>query len=557
MATTYSDEKLIEIALDPTLWTDSAGIAALKERYQGDDVFQDRLHGSLKDNRAGMDPVKFGRSLSYRLFGNTEPLTRKKNTAPGKLDRFHHISNGKATGVFDYEILQHILNTQKIIVVGGVLYIYNNGVFRPDRNNTRLYSMIRKCIYPQFQKATTEKRICDLIMRTDSIQVDADDLNSYPVYWVNFQNGMYDPLEEKMVPHDPKYLAVNQIPHSYYPDRKPKGETLHRWLRFIAPDNDDLVMLLEYCGYAMTTDTRQQKFLVLNGRGGTGKSTLIRLLETVIGRDNTSHISLKELNARFASYGLMGKLLNSCADLEVSALEDTSTLKKVLGEDALRVEAKGKDSISIHNYAKLIFSTNELPLVLNEKTNGFYRRLLVLNMDRSPEKTTPDFFEKLEGDVDYFIYYCMKALHGMLIMKTIKESAGSKRAVMELRKDSDTVEAWIMDEGMQNPDARTDRVKLFKAYEQYCEGQERKTLTRNGFYRALRTKGYQEKKIGGTRVFEGLGNRGSFLGQFSGAETDNQWQHIGDQGKNPFKTGQFGAEQGAESDYKTAPLKPA
>ena len=547
----YSDEKLIAIALDPTQWEDAAGIEALKKRFS-DRIFFDRLASSLPDNKVGMDYVKYGQSLRYRLFESTEPI-EKREAPGGELDRFHHISKGKPTGVFDYAILQHILNTKEIIVVGGLLYIYEGGVFRPDRNNTRLYAMIRECIYPQFQKATTEKRVCDLIMRTDAIQVEADDLNNYPVYWVNFQNGMYDPVEEKMIPHDPKYLAVNQIPHRYNPGHKPKGETMLQWLKFIAPENDDLVMLLEYCGYSMTIDTRQQKFLVLNGRGGTGKSTLIRLLETVVGRENTSHVSLKELGARFASFGLMGKLLNSCADLEVSALEDTSTLKKVLGEDALRVEAKGKDSISIHNYAKLIFSTNELPLVLNEKTNGFYRRLLVLNMDRAPDKTTPDFFEKLEGDIDYFIYYCMKALHGMLLMKTIKESDGSKRAVMELRKDSDTVEAWIADEGVKNPEARTDRVKLFKAYEEYCEGQERKALTRNGFYRAIRTKGFQEKKIGGTRVFEGLEIRGSFLGQFLPQDTGSEWRPVDDGGRNPFVMGQ----SGAELDYKTAPQKPA
>ena len=76
-------------------------------------------------------------------------------------------------------------------------------------------------------------------------------------------------------------------------------------------------MFLEYAGYCMTTDTRQQKFLMFTGEGGTGKSVFINLVAHAIGYANISSIDLKSLaDNRFSSFNLFQKLLNVCADID-------------------------------------------------------------------------------------------------------------------------------------------------------------------------------------------------------------------------------------------------
>ena len=57
-------------------------------------------------------------------------------------------------------------------------------------------------------------------------------------------------------------------------------------------------------------------------------------------------------------------------------------LKKAVGEDTLIYEKKGQDAIHFHSYAKLLFSTNEMPQNLEDKSDAFYRRLLILDMNR-------------------------------------------------------------------------------------------------------------------------------------------------------------------------------
>lgn len=432
-------------------------------------------------------------------------MSEKKERKPGALDRFHLFNDaGKITGVYDYEIFSYLMRENDMFVLGGVPYLYEGGYFKADISGAILSSMIRECIYPQYIKSSTIKRVFELFIKAVELQVTFDDLNKYPAHWVNFQNGFYDPISMKMIPHDPKYKAINQVQMPFEPDEKPAGAYMEEWLRFALDHPRNREMFLQFCGYCLTRDTRQQKFLVLLGEGGTGKSTAIRLPETIIGEENVSNISLLELTQRFSSYGLLGKLLNTCADLEVTALEDTSIIKKILGEDTIRAEAKGKDAFSFKSYAKLIFSTNELPIVKGERTNGFYRRLLVLPMDKVPEVKRPDLFDKLRQELPYFLHLCMDALHRMYQEGHITESEQSEEAVQRLRMDSDTIQAFIIDKANDNPEGRTERGALFRAYTDYCEETERQPLNRNGFYRAMRFKGYNEIKSCGERCFQGI-----------------------------------------------------
>lgn len=307
-----------------------------------------------------------------------------------------------------------------------------------------------------------------------------------------------------MYPHDPKYRSVNQIPHKFMPTGKPTGENLVEWLKFITPDEETKEMLMQFSGLCMTRDTRQQKFLILNGEGGSGKSTLIRLIELMIGTDNISNISLSQLSQRFSAYGLLGKLLNSCADLELSALEDTSTLKKCLGEDILFGEAKGKDGVSFKSYAKLIFSTNELPIVKGERTNGFYRRLLIIPMNRLPEKQDSDFFGKISGEIDWFIAECVHALERMYESGRITESGESREAVEALRCESDTVEAFLTDRTYKDQFEKIRKPELYRGYLDYCQDLERQPLTKQNFFRSMKAKGIGTIKTGGIEYFRGI-----------------------------------------------------
>ena len=119
------------------------------------------------------------------------------------LDRFHHFRGGQVSGVYDFRILEYLKAEKDIFILGGVPYIYCKGVFLRDQSGAELKTMIRDLIYPQFVKSPTIKRIYDLFVTDADLQADAEDLNDFPVTWINFRNGFYDPVNRVMVSHVP------------------------------------------------------------------------------------------------------------------------------------------------------------------------------------------------------------------------------------------------------------------------------------------------------------------------------------------------------------------
>lgn len=423
-------------------------------------------------------------------------FAEKKDKDSGEVTR-------KISGVFDYEIFKYITLTRSILVCGGVVYMYQDGIFVPDISGAKLKTAIRELIFPQYIKSNTIKRVFDLFLSAEELQTVPEEFNKQPDSWVCFRNGYYDPVSKKMIPHNPKWQTVNQLPHEYHPEEKPKGELIESWLNDVI-GADEREMILQYAGYCCTTDIRQQKYMIINGIGGTGKSTIIGLIENMIGVGNTTAIALDQLSQRFSSYGLMWKLLNSCADLKIDVLDDSSMIKKLSGEDFLMGEAKGRQAVPFKSYARLIFSTNELPLIKEERSDAFYRRLLVLPMNKKPEKQDPFFSEKLNDELDYFIHLCMDALGRLYESGLIHVAESSIKAVKQLRQDSDVVQAFLDAKTVTDANGKIERSELYTGFSNYCKEVERQALNRTNFFKALRNKNYPEGKIRGNWYFKNV-----------------------------------------------------
>lgn len=424
---------------------------------------------------------------------------------PLDLMQFHHVNdNGKIIGVFDYAIFEHIKAHYDIFVCGNP-YIYENGVYVPDYQGTKLKKIIREYLYPQYRKSRTINQIYNLLVEADELQKDFSELNCFPKSYANFQDCMIDIEIMQEIPHNPKFFSINQIPHKWQEIKKTTdGKEIEKFFDFIFTSIDDRQMLLEYAGYCLTVDTRQQRFLTLCGQGGTGKSVLIRLLEAAAGAKNISNVAMQDLNKRFSTSLLVAKTLNSCADLSVEALEDSSTMKKLIGEDKLMAENKGQNAFMFRNYSKLLFSTNSLPVVTAERTNGFFRRMLILKMDKQPDKPDIELADHLLLEINYFIKLSVQALHEMYQRGIITISENSKAAVLQMRKDSDVVEAWLSERCTIGSEFKIERTEAFEDFKKYCNEEERQPLTRNGFYSALRKKSFAESKGKTERYFVGL-----------------------------------------------------
>ena len=417
---------------------------------------------------------------------------------------FHNLDGkGNPSSVNDSRIYEYIKHTRHLFVIGGVLYIYEGGYYREDTRRTLVSTLIRGCILEYFVKSNTIKRIYELFLQDASLDMEAEDLNRYSGNWINFKNGMYNAKTGQLTDHRWDLYSTVQLPWPYDPKADHgSGLEIEKFLRYAIPADDDREMLLEYAGLCCTTDTRQQKMLIMCGDGGTGKSTVINLIQDIVGKRNCSNVPMSKLSERFTAVFMMGKLLNACADLEIDALDDVSIIKQLIGEDEIKAEHKGKEVFSFENFAKMLFSTNELPLVRNEKTDGFYRRLLVLTMNEKPAHRDTGLKDRLREELPYFLHICMQALKRMYARDAILVSENSVKATQQLRNDSDTIEAFLSECCVRASTAdQIPRSDLYDKYAEYCKDWDRQSHTKNNFFKALRNKGYPEAKSNGTYFF--------------------------------------------------------
>lgn len=426
-------------------------------------------------------------------------------------DKFIKVNSAGKKTVNDYAIYKYVKDTQPICIIGGVPYLYMGGVYERDDTGAKLKGIITECLAgnEDFITSHIQNRIYNLFINDPSLHCEMDDMNRYPAEWVVFNDTIYDPTTGNSIQHDPYYRMLNMVCADYpvviYSDKELKETKVYQWLSGLFPEEDDLEMVLEYLGYCLTIDTRQQKFLIIEGLPGSGKSLVIKAIGEIVGHRNVSSLALEKISHRFASYNLVGKLVNSCGDISTSAIDDITTIKQAIGEDYIQAEAKGKDAISFKPYAKMLFSSNGLPTINNEQSAGFYRRVLVAKARHNVEQTDPMFFEKvIQPDIDVLLHMILKALERMYQRGTILESEGSKQMVNEMWDNSDPVKAWLNDCTVRKSGERVSKPYAYTMFENYRFHLQVPQISRQTFYASLKAKGYSFVKSSGNEYIQDL-----------------------------------------------------
>ena len=136
------------------------------------------------------------------------------------LAQFHIFKNDNIKGPNDVLIRDYIKQNNHLFILGRIPYFYSNGCYRPNDQGHLLKKKIEQCLYREFRKAPTINRIYDLFIIDDDLNMTEKDLNKQPACWISFQNGYFDPIENRMVPHDPNYFTTSQVVASYDPKEK-------------------------------------------------------------------------------------------------------------------------------------------------------------------------------------------------------------------------------------------------------------------------------------------------------------------------------------------------
>lgn len=402
-------------------------------------------------------------------------------------------SKGTPLKVNARAIVDYFVNQGDVFVIGGDCYKYQDGAYVEASSFVR--SMIKDMI--MLDRFITQDQIMSvykLLADDYRLQKTSFELNS-DTDLINFTNGVWDIRTQQLLPHDSKYLQTLQIPHEVGA-YKPFTETrLYGFFQKTRLKKEDIDMILSYMAYCLTLKHGLKTFMVLKGRSNTGKSVLIRFIEALVGHQNTSALSMHELNMRFYPAQLYGKLLNACADNNSLPLQSIDSLKKITGGDLIMHEKKGKEPFFFTPFCKLVFSFNQMPLQLEEKSDAFYKRMRILSMENELFLNDAYVNDLCTNGVEEIIPYLLS----LLPVKEIKATATSNKLVEELRQDSDSIHAFIKKRCKLGEHEHSLKNDLYIAYVEYCNSIGREAHKKHGFMRALRSQGIKDARSPKTR----------------------------------------------------------
>ena len=292
-------------------------------------------------------------------------------------------------------------------------------------------------------------------------------------------------------------FCINRLPVSYRPDAAKPG----RWTRFLHEllYPEDIPTLQEFIGYCLVPTNAAQKMLLIIGNGGEGKSRLGRVLRALLGNNMTMSSLQKLATNRFAKADQEDMLLMLDDDMKMEALPDTNTLKVIVTlEGKTDLERKGRQSVQGDLYCRLMGLGNGSLTALYDKSDGFYRRQIVLQTRDRDENRVDDYTlgDRLAAEAEGILLWALEGLHRLIengYRFTISERARSN--LESVRREDNNILSFLESEGYVRFEQGTHATsrKLYESYRKWCEDNVEKPLAERTFTGYLKK---NESKLG-------------------------------------------------------------
>jgi putative DNA primase/helicase len=346
------------------------------------------------------------------------------------------------------------------------------------------------------------------------IQKPVSDINADP-FIINLKNGLLGVMDGSFNVHTPEHHSTVRIGASHDP-----GAVCPQFLSFLNSllNEREVWLIQEILGYLMIPVNKAQRSFLLVGAPNAGKSTLLSVIqEILLGSENVSNIPWQNLSDRFNKAELFGKLANIFADLPNKSLDDGGMFKALTGEDFISAERKNRNPFTFRPYARLVFSCNEIPRNYGDRSEGFYRRLLIIRFAKSvpEERRDPNLREKLASERDGIFEWALTGLKRLIDRNyQFTETESTHRELRQYKVDCNSALSFFEERCEIAADAECSREEVFAAYRDYCQKNGFVPMSQIRFNHDIET-AYQEVKRASDRLGKRRTWRGMRLGESS------------------------------------------
>lgn len=223
----------------------------------------------------------------------------------------------------------------------------------------------------------------------------------------------YHELDTSIAFANTKQLKTNYISHKLEYDLVEQPTPAYDALTSVLYSKEELQKLEWAIGSIIFGDSKNiQKFIVLYGGPGTGKSTMINIIQMMF-KDYYSVFESKALVSNSDSFALeafkSNPLIAIQHDGNLSRIEDNTRLNSIVSHETLRVNEKFKPTYSSRFNSFIIMGTNS-PVKITDAKSGIIRRLIDVTPtgNKIPVKTYNELYNQIKYELGGIAYHCLE-----------------------------------------------------------------------------------------------------------------------------------------------------
>ncbi|MCB9990697.1 MAG: hypothetical protein H6867_04885 [Rhodospirillales bacterium] len=270
-------------------------------------------------------------------------------------------------------------------------------------------------------------------------------------------------------------------------DPSATAETFQTFIHDIMPDDEIRLFLQRFFGYCLTGDISEQVIVMFWGQGSNGKSTLVDLVDWILGDYAMITPFQSLLHSHKKSGGdatpdlarLPAARFVSAAEPDINARLSEAMIKQMTGEEKMSVRHLQKDFFDFLPQFKLCLSFNNKPKIKGTD-EGIWRRLLLVPFDQrfvdeelvsqrpgakaKIKGLNKKLREEAPGIFNWMLDgYRMWAESGLAVPEKIRA------LTEEYRHEQNPVLPFVQGWCEKAPGVKTQASTLFDAYELWCK----------------------------------------------------------------------------------------
>jgi len=337
-------------------------------------------------------------------------------------------------------------------------------------------------------------------------QMDADG------FLLNVLNGTVDLRTGQLRPHDRRDTITKLAPVVF--DPQADCPTFLGFLERVLPDPDVRAFVRRFTGYGMTGDTSEQCLAFLHGGGANGKSTLLTILQAMLGdyaRQTAPELLVSRGGDRHPTElaDLFGARFVASVEVDEGKRLAETLVKQMTGGDRMKARFMRQDFFEWTPTHKLFLAANHRPEIRGTDY-AIWRRIhlvpftVTIPPAERDGKLPTKLLAELPGILNWAIAGCLDwQRNGLGVPQAVRDATDAYRAEQDILAD------FLAERCVIDPQAWAEAGSLYKAYTEWCDAGGLKPVTGTAFGTRLSERGHRvdRRPVGAKRVRVRLGLR--------------------------------------------------